>query len=118
MNAFEAEWGETTAKLAARAMAGDSAVLESVRLKGDILGSLAAVISRTVDPDRILIGGGMLALNPLLLDAANDRLSRLNPSAPRIEVANTATVLKGGSLHDEPALGAIGLLIRQERSAS
>jgi predicted NBD/HSP70 family sugar kinase len=118
MSAFEAEWGETTARLAARARAGDAAVLASVRLKGEILGSMATVISRTVDPDRILIGGGMLALGPLLLDAANDRLRRLNPSAPEIEAANAATVLDRGSLHDEPALGAIGLLIRQERSAS
>lgn len=116
--AVERDLGGTIAGLGARACSGNERARADVQGKGLILGALATVVSRTVDPERILIGGGLLALGPGLLEAANDRLHSLNPAAPEIERASAATVLDGGSLHDEPALGAIGLLIRQERSVA
>ncbi|MCY1667639.1 ROK family transcriptional regulator [Rhizobium sp. SL86] len=116
ISSVESDLSATLAEIQVRTRSGDAAALEIVRHKGQILGSLAAVVSRTVDPDRILIGGGLLALGPGLLDAANERLHAINRTASKIETASAATVLEDGSLHDEPALGAIGLLIRQERS--
>ncbi|QLF68525.1 ROK family transcriptional regulator [Peteryoungia desertarenae] len=116
ISAAESDLGETIAAAGIRASCGDSIAIEGVRRQAVILGSLAAVVSRTVDPERILIGGGMLALGTRFLEGANEKLHSLNPAAPPIEAARAATALNGGLPNDEPALGAIGLLIRQEKS--
>ncbi len=78
----------------------------------DILAQLAAIVSRTSDPERMLLGGALMRLGAPLLDLANIGLAKLNDRAPRLELATAATLLDGEKMSDEPALGAIGLLIR------
>lgn len=114
--AVEKDLGDTVDSLRQRAESGDQKVLQAIKERGHILGCLAAVVSRTVDPDMLLVGGKVAGLGTSFLTAANERLHALNQQAAKIQLASSATIVQQGLLQDEPALGAIGMLIRNDRS--
>ncbi len=94
----------------------DPSVQAPLEETADILAQLAAIVSRTNDPERILLGGELMRLGEPLLELANTGLSKLNDRPPRLELATAATLLDGEKMSDEPALGAIGLLIRNRQA--
>lgn len=92
---------------------GNPALTRIVRELGEIAGELIHVISRTVDPDLYLLGGDMMLLGPTFVDAAIDRYKSLNIKTVPVKIANAARVLSDDRQIDEPALGAIGLVLKQ-----
>lgn len=94
---------------------GDAGLRATVVEVGTVAGALAAVVARSVDPAHILFGGGLIALGDPFLEGARTHLRKVNPAAADLRFASAATILKDGDLRDEPALGAIGLLLRRGR---
>jgi len=115
ISAIEKDLGDTIDRLRMRAESGDQKVLEAIRKRGHILGSLAAVVSRTVDPDVLIVAGEVVRLGGSFIAAANERLQALNRQAAPIQQANSRVTLQHGLFEDEPALGAIWALIRNEQ---
>lgn len=95
----------------------DPAVAAELAARGEILGHLAMVVSRTIDPGRILVGGDMTALGPIFLETASKTLKTLNAAAPGLELATSGCLLNPANERDEPALGAVGLLLKGRSGA-
>jgi glucokinase len=69
--------GTTTAEEAVdRAGAGDAAAIEGLRRVGGYLGIGIANLITLVNPDRVVIGGGIAAAGDLLLQPARDEIRR------------------------------------------
>ena len=69
--------GTTTAEEAVeRARAGDPAAIEGFRRVGGYLGIGIANLITLVNPDRVVIGGGIAAAGDLLLEPARDEIRR------------------------------------------
>ncbi len=115
ISAIEKDLGDTIDRLRERADSGDQKVQEDIRKRGHVLGSLAAVVSRTVDPDVLIVGGEVVRLGESFICAANERLQALNRQAAPIQHASSRAILQHGLFEDEPALGAIWALIRNEQ---
>lgn len=71
----------------------------------DIAAAITAVIA-VLDPELVVLGGG-IGSNPLLLDPVRDRVARMLSTPPRVE---TSALSERASLH-----GAIGLALHRIR---
>lgn len=60
----------------AAAVAGDAAAIEVFRAVGGRLGAALSSLANIFDPDRIVIGGGVMAAGELLLEPAREELRR------------------------------------------
>lgn len=74
------------------ALAGDPAATRVVRTIGRRLGTALAGIANAFDPDRIVVGGGVMAAGELLLGPAREAL-RERALPPQNQVAVTAAAL-------------------------
>ena len=95
-----------------RLLEGDAHLRTTAVEIGGVAGTLVAVVARPVDPGHILFGGGPIAPGEPLLLGARSHLRKVNPTAANPLFVNAANILKDGDLRDEPALRAIGLLLR------
>ncbi|MFF1872941.1 ROK family protein [Kitasatospora herbaricolor] len=100
--------GATTAKqVFDAARAGDPAALAAVQRQAEQLAYAVAVVSSVIDPDLVVLGGGMGQSSDLLLDRVEEALHALTPLRPR---------LAPSLLGDEAVLiGALSTALRTAR---
>ena len=91
----------TAAELFARAAADDEAARAIVDETLDVLARSIANISALIDPELIVVGGGMMASADLILPAISRRLVETLPFPPRVAAANFT---RDASLHGAVAL--------------
>ncbi|WP_319529638.1 ROK family transcriptional regulator [uncultured Cohaesibacter sp.] len=89
---------------------GDRATERITEELGFIVGDLAAILSRSIDPNLILLGGRFQEFGDDLLEAARKRLHERNPHAAKIDVARTDEFLQNTGINNDTILGAIGLV--------
>nr|WP_237499917.1 ROK family transcriptional regulator [Streptomyces sp. SID8379] len=92
------------------ARTGDPAALEAVRQEGERLALAVATVTAVLDPDLVVLGGGVGRGADLLLTTVADTLHRLTPLRPRVE-AGTA----GEDGADAVLLGALTTALRVAR---
>ncbi|MGI8727396.1 MAG: ROK family protein [Solirubrobacterales bacterium] len=80
------------AAVTSAALAGDPAAVAAVETIGRRLGTALAGLANAFDPDRIVVGGGVMAAGELLLDPAREEL-RERALPPQNEVPVTAAAL-------------------------
>ncbi|MFD7985251.1 ROK family protein [Kitasatospora indigofera] len=89
------------------ARAGDPAALAAVQRQAEQLAYAVAVVSSVIDPDLVVLGGGMGQSSDLLLDRVEEALHALTPLRPR---------LAPSLLGDEAVLiGALSTALRTAR---
>lgn len=93
----------------------DHAIERVVRETGAIAGDLLNIISHTIDPDLFILGGNMTGLGPVFIEAIQQRHGLLNKKIAPIKIGSAVQVLSGTRQQDEPALGAIGLVLKSVR---
>nr|WP_191289339.1 ROK family transcriptional regulator [Kitasatospora herbaricolor] len=100
--------GASTAKqVFDAARAGDPAALAAVQRQAEQLAYAVAVVSSVIDPDLVVLGGGMGQSSDLLLDRVEEALHALTPLRPR---------LAPSLLGDEAVLiGALSTALRTAR---
>jgi glucokinase len=91
----------TAAELFARIADGDEAARTIVDEALDVLARSIANISALIDPELIVVGGGMMASADLILPAISRRLVETLPFPPRVAAAHFA---RDASLHGAVAL--------------
>lgn len=90
--------GPLTAKqVFAAARAGDPRAAEAVRREAEQLAYSLAVVSAVLDPDLVVLGGGLGHGADLLLEPVEQALYRLTPLRPRLaaSVLGDEAVLRG-----------------------
>jgi glucokinase len=100
--------GVTGQEITELALGGDERALALVRSMGTKLGAGLAGIAMTLNPELIVVGGGVMALGDLLLDPARAELARraLEPSREVPVVA--------AALGEEAGMIGAALLVREE----
>ncbi|CAM5425071.1 hypothetical protein SAVIM338S_02377 [Streptomyces avidinii] len=101
-----------TGRLTAKAVfdaarAGDTAAAEAVRVEGERLAHTIAVVSAVLDPDLVVLGGGVGHSADLLLDTVRRTLRGLTPLRPR--------VVCGGLGEDAVLMGAVATALDAAR---
>ena len=100
--------GRLTAKrVFDEARAGNPAAVAAVRQEGERLAQVVVAISAVLDPDTVVLGGGVGHGADLLLDQVGEALDKLTPLRPRV-----APSLVGD---DAVLLGAITTAVRTAR---
>nr|WP_237536732.1 ROK family protein [Streptomyces sp. SID5785] len=89
------------------ARAGDPAATAAVRQEGERLALAVAGVTAVLDPDLVVLGGGVGAGADLLLTTVTDTLHRLTPLRPRLAASTTGP--------DAVLLGALTLALRAAR---
>jgi predicted NBD/HSP70 family sugar kinase len=74
-------------RIFAAARRGDAAAAEVVRLEADRIALAIAAIVPIVDPELVVLGGGIGSNGDLLLEPVERELARISPFRPRIEVS-------------------------------
>ncbi|WP_369182037.1 ROK family protein [Streptomyces sp. Y1] len=74
----------TAARVFERARAGDGAALKAVRQEAERLAYAVAVLSAVLDPDLVVLGGGLGTSADLLLEPLEQALHRLAPMRPTL----------------------------------
>lgn len=93
----------------ALARKGDTTALRVVKLEAERIALAVTSIAAVVDPELIVLGGGIGRNGDLLLDAVERDVRALSPFAPRIEVS---------ALGDEAeVLGAVWMALQSAREA-
>ena len=77
----------TAAKVFAAAAAGDERAGRVVRAEAERIALAIAGVSAVLDPDLVVLGGGIGMNAELLLDRVRERAAELSPFRPRIEVS-------------------------------
>ncbi|MFJ9697285.1 ROK family protein [Kitasatospora sp. NPDC101183] len=105
---MEGSAGRLTAKrVFERARAGDAAAVRAVRGEAERLAYAVAVLSAVLDPDLVVLGGGLGASADLLLEPLEQALHRLTPMRPAL-----AASLLG---EDAVLLGAVATALETAR---
>ncbi|MBO1331860.1 ROK family transcriptional regulator [Streptomyces sp. VRA16 Mangrove soil] len=89
------------------ARAGDAAARDAVRQEGERLALAVATVAAVLDPDLVVIGGGVGRGADLLLATVEDALHRLTPLRPRVAA--------GRAGEDAVLLGALTTALRVAR---
>ncbi|MFI5659535.1 ROK family protein [Streptomyces sp. NPDC051684] len=89
------------------ARSGDRAAYEAVRQEGERLALAVAAVSAVLDPDLVVLGGGVGRGADLLLATVNGALHRLTPLRPRVEASAAGD--------DAVLLGALTTALRVAR---
>lgn len=91
---------------------GDQTINAIVHDIGQAAGELTAILQTVVAPDRIMVGGDLTEFGETFL-APLKQAVRGNPrdNVP-IELASAARLIAGMHQRDDPALGAISLLLK------
>ncbi|WP_353941553.1 ROK family transcriptional regulator [Streptomyces sp. HUAS MG91] len=89
------------------ARTGDPAALDAVRQEGERLALAVATVTAVLDPDLVILGGGVGGGADLLLTTVTDTLHRLTPLRPRVEA--------GTAGDDAVLLGALTTALRAAR---
>ncbi|MFJ8822126.1 ROK family protein [Streptomyces sp. NPDC102467] len=89
------------------ARAGDRAALAAVRQEGERLALAVASVTAVLDPDLVVLGGGVGRGADLLLTTVSETLHRLTPLRPRVEASTTGD--------DAVLLGALATALRVAR---
>ncbi|MFE6894584.1 ROK family protein [Streptomyces sp. NPDC057694] len=89
------------------ARTGDRAALDAVRQEGERLALAVAAVTAVLDPDLVVLGGGVGGGADLLLTTVAETLHRLTPLRPRVEPGTTAD--------DAVLLGALTTALRAAR---
>ncbi|WP_371481811.1 ROK family protein [Kitasatospora sp. NBC_00315] len=90
------------------ARAGDPAALAAVQREAEQLAYVVAVVSSVIDPDLVVLGGGIGHSSDLLIDRVEEALAALTPLRPR---------LAPSLLGDEAVLiGALSTALRTART--
>ena len=92
---------------------GDHAFRQVVGEAGSIAGELLVLIGQTIDPEAFVLGGDLTLLGDDFLTPMRERYKALTGEDAPISIGTAARVLSGWEQQDEPALGAIGLVIKQ-----
>ncbi|GGM34903.1 hypothetical protein GCM10012275_02680 [Longimycelium tulufanense] len=66
------------------ARAGNERALQAVRTEAARLAYVVAAVTAVVDPELVVLGGGVGANADLLLEPMGEALQRLTPLAPRV----------------------------------
>jgi predicted NBD/HSP70 family sugar kinase len=77
----------TAAKVFEAAAQGETTARRVVRAEADRIALTIAAIAAVLDPELVILGGGIGANGDLLLDPVRDRLADVSPFQPRIEVS-------------------------------
>jgi predicted NBD/HSP70 family sugar kinase len=87
----------TAKKIFAAARRGDRTAMEVVRLEAERIALAIAAIVPVVDPELVILGGGIGGNGDLLLDPVERELAVLSPFRPRIEISGLgeAATLQG-----------------------
>ena len=100
--------GPLTAKLVfEQARAGAPAAMAAVRQEAERLAHVVAAVSAVLDPDLVVLGGGLGHSADLLLGPVEETLHRLTPLRPRVAASNLGD--------DAVLLGAIATALRTAR---
>lgn len=89
------------------ARAGDPAAVAAVRQEGERLAHVVAAVSSVLDPDLVVLGGGVGHSADLLLQTVEDTLHLLTPLRPRVAPSELGD--------DAVLLGAITTALRSAR---
>ena len=98
------------------ARAGDRKAMRVVRKEAGGIALAIAAVASVVDPELVILGGGIGGNGDLLLDHVADELQALSPFRPRVETSalrEEATLY--GSVYDGPA-GSAGPALRRGES--
>jgi predicted NBD/HSP70 family sugar kinase len=100
--------GPLTAKrVFEQARAGAPAAVATVRQEAERLGHVVAAVSAVLDPDLVVLGGGLGHSADLLLGTVEETLHRLTPLRPRVAASDLGD--------DAVLLGAIATALRTAR---
>ncbi|SEL85792.1 ROK family transcriptional regulator [Streptacidiphilus jiangxiensis] len=91
------------------ARAGDPRALQAVAREGERLALVVAAVSAVLDPDLVVLGGGVGHSADLLLDPVRDALHRMTPLRPEVSESTLGD--------DAVLLGAITCALRSARPA-
>ena len=95
---------KSTGEIIAAARAGDSAALAAFARVGRVVGEIAAVTAAVIDPEVVVIGGGLgVAVFDLIAPEAAREMSRRLPPAQTVPPLRAATLAS-------PAVGAASLV--------
>ncbi|MEE1788454.1 ROK family protein [Streptomyces sp. SP17BM10] len=94
-------------KVFAEARSGDPAAAEAVRLEADRLGYALAVVAALLDPDVVVLGGGIGRSADLLLRPLEEALHGRSPMRPRLEATRLG--------QDAVLLGAVATALEAAR---
>lgn len=97
----------TAEKVFARARSGDPLATETVRQEVDRLGTALAVVSALLDPDVVVLGGGIGRSADLLLRPLEEALHERSPLRPRLEAGRLG--------QDAVLLGAVATALETAR---
>ncbi|MEV5612922.1 ROK family transcriptional regulator [Streptomyces sp. NPDC052225] len=89
------------------ARTGDPAATTAVRQEGERLALAVAAVTAVLDPDLVVLGGGVGRAADLLLTTVTETLHRLTPLRPRVEPTTTGD--------DAVLLGALTTSLRTAR---
>jgi predicted NBD/HSP70 family sugar kinase len=106
-NAASSEPAATAQDVFTRAQSGDPAAQTVVNAVAQRLGSAIASVVAVIDPELVVLGGG-IGSNPVLLAPVRRTVAELVPLSPRIE---TSALGERASL-----LGAIAMALREARA--
>lgn len=100
-------------ELRERLSKGDHALRQVVSEAGFIAGELLVLIGHAIDPETFVLGGDLTLLGESFFMPMRERYTALTGEDAPIYFGTAARVLSGWEQQDEPALGAIGLVIKQ-----
>ncbi|HEY6566492.1 MAG TPA: ROK family protein, partial [Actinomycetota bacterium] len=86
----------TAKKVFAEARKGDRKALKVVTLEAGRIALAIAAVAAVVDPELVILGGGIGGNADLLLDPVEQQVAALSPFQPRIEVS---TLREEATLH-------------------
>lgn len=91
---------ETAEEVIDAARAGDATALGALERAGRWLGIAISIIGIAINPERVVIGGGVAEAGDLILDPARDEVHRRlrMPPTGRVEIVRTALGYEAGSI--------------------
>ena len=95
------------------ARADDPTITAILQQMGHAAGEMIAQVTEPLDPARIIVGGDLTEMGDAFLTPMRQVAVERGVGDRPIELAAAARMLAGVQQRDEPALGAISLLLRQ-----
>ena len=77
----------TAERVFAAAAEGDARAKRVVRGEADRIALTVAAVAAVLDPELVILGGGIGANGELLLDPVRERLADVSPFRPRVEAS-------------------------------
>jgi predicted NBD/HSP70 family sugar kinase len=96
------------------AQSGDPTVVAILQDMGRAAGAMIAQVTEPLDPERIIVGGDLTEMGEAFLSPMRRTAIERGVGDCPIELAAAARMIAGVQQRDEPALGAISLLLRQQ----